>query len=181
MSSDHQETHRQDSSIDIVPGCDLFQRSLHSCSEQRKILRHALINPPEHGRVETLQASVRVEHTRDKVRATQTPWIFSRVKCLSSAPEKKRAFQHGQTTFCCVRRNSHEQSPCVQSPGVQSVLSHVPSVASHHHRLFPCSKFIDLPSAGASFPPKVVGHPRKAHVHFSLPRSDTSLWKDFLS
>ena len=45
-----------------------------------------------------------------------------------------------KTNFCCVRRNSHEQSP-----GVQSVLTHVPSVASHHHRLLPCSKFIYLP------------------------------------
>ena len=128
VEKDQQETHFQDSSIDVVPGCDLFQRSLHFCSEQRKILRHALINLLEHGRVETLQASVRAEHTRDKIRATLR--ILSMVKYHFSAPEKKHAYQHGQTTFCCVRRNSHEQSP-----GVQSVLGHVPSVGSHHHRL----------------------------------------------
>ena len=78
-------------------------------------------------------------------RSRTGPWSSACFQHLRKACFSARS----KTNFCCVRRNSHEQSPGVQSPGVRSVLTHVPSVASHHHRLLPCSKFINPPSAGA--------------------------------
>ena len=60
-------------------------------------------------------------HTRDEIRATRTPWIFSMIKCLFSALEKKRAFQHGQNLLLlCAKKQAHMNSPLASSPLVSS-------------------------------------------------------------